>query len=292
MSDGEFLENASGRPLVRPRPVALWPVFVAYLVAFVLVLVTGTLVILVPAVRRSGWDPVRIADEATKIAFSAPGLLGVALVSAVTLALVTLGTARLLGGDLPARLNLRPTRARPLGIAAAVAGLAGLSLACGSAAQLVGLGKAGVTASIAVALRSSNPVRLALAVLILGVAPAFAEEGFFRGLMLTRLRARWNRWPAIVVTALAFGVFHVDPVQGSEAFIAGVFFGWVVDRLGGIRPTIVAHAVNNGMFVLVASLAGPDDDAKRAVTLLMLVAGMALCGGATAILRSRYAVRA
>jgi membrane protease YdiL (CAAX protease family) len=276
----------------RASPASLWPVFVAYLVAFFLVLLAGTVYVLVAALPRSGWDPARLADEASKFAFTAAGLLGVALVSAVMLALVTLVTARLLGGSVVARLNLRPTRARPLGIAAAVAGLAGLSLACGSATQLAGLGKEGVTASIADALRSSHPLRLALAVLILGVAPAIAEEGFFRGLLLTRLRARWSRWPAIVVTALAFGVFHVDPVQGSEAFVAGLFFGWVVDRLGGIRPTIVAHAFNNGMFVLVASLQGPEAEPTRAATLGTLVAGLAICGGATALIRSRHALRA
>ena len=292
-----MLESVPAAPLpaeppARSSPGALWPVFVAYGIAFFLVLLAGTVYVLVPAIPRSGWDPARLADEASKFAFTPAGLLGVALVSAVMLALVTLVTARLLGGDVAARLNLRPTRARPLGIAAAVAGLAGLSLACGSAAHLAGLGKEGVTASIAAALRSSNPLRLALAVLILGVAPAIAEEGFFRGLMLTRLRARWSRWPAIVVTALAFGVFHVDPVQGSEAFVAGLFFGWVVDRLGGIRPTIVAHAFNNGMFVLLASLQGPDAEPTRAATLGTLAAGLVLCGGATALIRSRHAVRA
>jgi membrane protease YdiL (CAAX protease family) len=270
-------------------PVSLWPVLVAYLVAFFLVLLAGTVYVVVPGVPRSGWDPVRLADEATKFAFTASGLLGVALVSAVTLGLVTLATARLMGRDVVARLNLRRTRARPLGLAAAVAGVAGLSLACGSAAQLAGLGKEGVTASIALALRSSDPLRMGLAVLILGVAPAFAEEGFFRGLMMTRFRARWSRWPAIVVTALAFGIFHIDPVQGSEAFVAGLFFGWVVERLGGIRPTIVAHAVNNGLFVLVASLTGHDDEPTRGAIRGMLVAGLALCGGAIAVIRSGHA---
>jgi membrane protease YdiL (CAAX protease family) len=292
MSDRELAAHSSVSGALRPAPVAsraLWPVFVAYLVAFLLVLVAGTVYVFVVAIRRSGWDLVRLADAATNVARSAPGLLGVALVSAVTLALVTLAAAWLMGRDVAARLNLRPTRARPLGVAAAVVGLAGLSLACGSAAQLAGLGKEGVSASIAATLRSSNPLRMTLAVLVLGVAPALAEEGFFRGLMLTRLRARWSRWPAIVVTAAAFGVFHVDPVQGSEAFVAGLFFGWVVERLGGIRPTIVAHAVNNGMFVLVASLARNDDEPTRVAALGMLAAGVALCGGAIALLRSRYA---
>jgi len=274
-----------------PRP-ALWPVFVAYVAAFFLALIGSALYLLIPAVARVGWDPARFADEAMRFAFSVPGLLGAALVSAVVLLAVTLLTARLMGGRVAARVSSGPTRARPLGVAAAIIGLAGLSLACGSAAQLIGLGKAGVTESIAAALRSSNPLRIVLAVLCIGVAPAFAEEGFFRGLMQTRLRARWSRWPAILVTALAFGAFHVDPVQGSEAFVAGVFFGWVVDRFGGIRPSIAAHAFNNAMFVVFASLAASDEPGPRSVTVGVLAAGLVACAGATAVIRSRHAVRA
>ena len=54
----------------------------AYGVAFLAVLAAGTVYVLVSAIPRSGWDPVRLAHEAAKFAFSAPGLLGVALVSA------------------------------------------------------------------------------------------------------------------------------------------------------------------------------------------------------------------
>jgi membrane protease YdiL (CAAX protease family) len=270
----------------------VWPVFVAYVAAFVLVLVTSTVFIVALALPRSGWNVERLAEEVEKFAFSAPGLLGAALVSALTLALVTFVTARLLGRDVAVRLRIGPTRARPMGIAAAVVGLAGLSLACGSAADLAGLGKSGVTEHIALALRSSNPLRIVLAILALGVAPGFAEEGFFRGLMQTRLRARWSRWPAVVVTALAFGIFHLDPVQGTQAFLAGVFFGWVADRLGGIRPTIAAHVFNNAVFVLAASLAPPGDPGtSRAGTIGVLLGGLAACAGASAVLRSRHAIR-
>jgi membrane protease YdiL (CAAX protease family) len=268
----------------------VWPVFVAYVAAFLLALFASAAYLLVPVVWRVGWKPARVADEASAFAFTAPGLLGAALVSAVMLLAVTLLTARLMGGGVATRVGTGPTRARPLGIAAALVGLAGLSLACGSAAQLAGLGKAGVTESIALALHSSSPLRITLAVLCLGVAPAFAEEGFFRGLMQTRLRARWSRWPAILVTALAFGMFHVDPVQGSEAFVAGVFFGWVVDRFGGIRPTIAAHAFNNAMFVVFASLASSGDEGTRAGTIGILVGGLASCAAAAAVIRSRHAV--
>jgi membrane protease YdiL (CAAX protease family) len=280
---------------VQPPPLAsrpaLWPVLAAYLAAFVLVLVASVICVLVAAIPRAGLNPDRLAQEAARFALSAPGLLGAALVSAVVLTLVALITARLLGGGVAARLRTGPTRARPLGIAAAIVGMAGLSLACASAADLAGQGKGGVMEAIALALRTSNPVRIILAVLAIAVAPGFAEETFFRGLMQTRLRERWRRWPAIVVTAVAFGVFHLDPVQGALAIIAGIFFGWVADRFGGIRPTIAAHAANNTMFVLFASFASPDQHPSRVENVLVLLAGAAACAGATVVIRSRHAVR-
>jgi membrane protease YdiL (CAAX protease family) len=261
-------------------------------VAFFLVLVASSAYLLAPAVWHGERNPARIADQALGFALSAPGLLGVALVSASMLGGVALVTGRLLGRGVAARLAAGPTRARPAGIAAAVVGLAGLSLACGSAAQLAGLSKESVTESIALALHSSSPTRILAAVLCIGVAPAFAEEGFFRGLMQTRLRTRWSRWPAIVVTALAFGAFHVDPVQSSEAFVAGVFLGWLADRFGGIRPTIAAHAFNNAMFAVFASLASSDEPGGRSVTLGALLGGLVVFAGAAAVLRSRHAVTA
>ena len=71
--------------------------------------------------------------------------------------------------------------------------------------------------------------------------PAFAEEGFFRGLMQGWLREAWGRWPAVVATSAAFGLIHGDRVQGSVAFITGLWLGWITERFGGIRPAIFAH---------------------------------------------------
>jgi uncharacterized protein len=286
--DNERARVQAGPLASRP---ALWPVLAAYLAAFVLVLVASGVYVLVAAIPRAGLNPERLAEEATRFALSTPGLLGGALVSAVVLALVSLVAARLMGGGLAARLRTGPTRARPLGIAAAIVGTAGLSLACASAAELTGRGKGGVMEAIALALQTSNPLRIVLAVLAIAVAPGFAEETFFRGLVQTRLRERWRRWPAIVATAVAFGVFHLDLVQGSLAVIAGIFFGWVADRFGGIRPTVAAHAVNNTMFVLFASLASRDQHPSRVENVVVLLAGAAVCAGATAVIRSRHAVR-
>jgi membrane protease YdiL (CAAX protease family) len=277
-----------------PSRPALWPVVVAYLVAFVAALGASAVFVVVAALPRAGGDAMRLADEVAKFAVTAPGLMGAALVDAVVLALVAGIAARLQGKGVAARLRLGPTRASPLGLLAAVVGMAGLSLAGGAAAQLVPFGHGGVMDTMAVALQHPGPTRFALGLFTIGLAPGIAEETFFRGLLQTRLAARWGRWPAIVLSALGFGLFHVDPVQGSLAFVAGLLLGWMVERFGGIRPSIAAHAINNAMFVALASVAPGVADVPdgRAGTAGVLVAGAVVCAASIAVLRSRFAVRA
>ena len=281
----EALAQADARP-------ALWPLVTAYAVAFLLALGASATYVLVAAIPRAGGDPARLAEEATRFALSAPGVLGSALASAVVLACVALVTARLMGRGLVARLRLGPTRARPLGLAAAVVGMAGLSLACGATAELLGVGHGDVMEVVAHSLAAPTPVRLVLALLAIGLAPGIAEESFFRGLVQTRLGVRWGRWPAVVVTAAAFGVFHLDPVQGTLAFVAGIFLGWIVERFGGLRPSIAAHAINNAMFVILASYGSPDEHATRSGTLTTLAAGVIACAASIAIIRSRLGASA
>jgi membrane protease YdiL (CAAX protease family) len=248
--------------------------------------------VLVAALPRAGGDAARLAEEATRFALSAPGVLGSALVSAIVLSAVALATARLMGRGVAARLRLGPTRARPLGLVAAVTGMAGLSLACGAAAELLGVGHGDVMEVVAHSLAAPSPSRLVVALLAIGLAPGLAEESFFRGLMQTRLGDRLGRWPAVIVTAAAFGLFHLDPVQGSLAFVAGIFLGWIVERFGGLRPSIAAHAINNAMFVVIASYGSPDEHATRAGTITTLAAGLVACAGSVAIIRSRLGTSA
>jgi membrane protease YdiL (CAAX protease family) len=125
----------------------------------------------------------------------------------------------------------------------------------------------------------------------LAVAPAVAEECFFRGLLLSRLTARVGQWPAILASAAAFGLFHVDPVQGSVAFAAGIFLAWVADRFGGIRLTISAHGLNNAAFVLFAWLAPPHGSFSRTASVALLMGGSAAFVASVFALRSARAIR-
>ncbi|HEY1692351.1 MAG TPA: CPBP family intramembrane glutamic endopeptidase [Polyangiaceae bacterium] len=279
---------------------AIWPLGVAYVVAFVLALGASAAYIVLAVLPRARGDAAAVARDAARFALTAPGILGSAVIDAAALALVTGVAASILrtARDVPRiraireDLRLGPTGARWPGLAAAMVGLVGVSLACGAIADLAGVGDTGVMAQIARVLADSSPLRIALALLTIAVAPAIAEECFFRGLVQTRVGRRWGRWPAIVASAFAFGLFHVDPVQGSLAFVAGIYLGWVVERFGGIRPGIAAHAVNNAVFVLLASFSATGEHPTRRESIVVAAAGAAVVVGAIAVLRKARWVEA
>ncbi|HEX8794843.1 MAG TPA: CPBP family intramembrane glutamic endopeptidase [Polyangiaceae bacterium] len=271
-----------------------WPVFLAYAVGFLGELLGGVLFVGVAAWLRVHGDASKVADEATRFALSVQGLMGAALVGAAVLLGVAWGTARWMGGGVRARLRTGPSLASAVGVVAAMIGTAGLSLACGSAAQLVRVGEGNVMHALAESLQHATPLTYASAVVCIGIVPALGEESFFRGLMQTRLSARWPRWAAIATTAAAFGLLHLDPVQGTLAFTVGLYLGWIAERFGGIRPAIAAHAANNVLFVTLACFGSAGDAAgasPRGAAAAVLIVGLTACGGSIAILRTPLALR-
>ncbi len=264
-----------------------------YAAAFLLSVVSSTMLVFAVALARTGGERSHLQTVAFEFALSAPGLIAGAAVNSAVLAVVAFSAARFHGASVGAQLRLGTTRASPLGALAACAGLVGLSFACGAVRELLRVQGTGGMDALAESLQGSSAGRFLAAVLAIGVAPGFAEETFFRGYMQTRLVASWGRWPAIVVASAAFGLIHLDPVQGSVAFAGGMFLGWVVERLGGLRPSILAHVTNNVIFVAAAAFAsgGGGGAIGASGQIATLTAGSAVCVGAVLLLRSPRAVR-
>jgi membrane protease YdiL (CAAX protease family) len=273
-----------------PNRAAIWPTLAAFLVVIALVFLATTAVVFGVALARSRAHGAPLSDEATRFAFSAPGIMAAALVSSVVFVAVALGTARLQTPDVRGRLRLGPSRATATGFVATVLGMAGLSAASGAAADLCGGRGHGTMDVIARALEHQTVGRLFAAVLTVAVAPGIAEEIFFRGLIQTQLKARWGRLPSVLASATCFGLIHFDVVQGSVAFVSGLFLGWVVERFESVRPSIAAHACNNAAFVFLAST-GAGGAISRAVAFEAGGVGLAVCAAATAMVRSRLAIR-
>ncbi|MFQ5669543.1 MAG: type II CAAX prenyl endopeptidase Rce1 family protein [Acidobacteriota bacterium] len=86
------------------------------------------------------------------------------------------------------------------------------------------------------------------------VAP-FCEEVFFRGFLLASLRTHGAHL-AVWVTAVCFGLFHMDPVRFLPTMALGVVFGELTLATGSVLPAVAAHSVNNLVALSLAHLAG------------------------------------
>jgi membrane protease YdiL (CAAX protease family) len=228
----------------------------AYATAFALTFAsTGGVVLLVGAARAVG-QPALIEREARRFALSASGLMTCAFIEAAVLVTVALGASRSRGATVDV-LRLGASRASGLGSAATALGLVGLTAAGGAVIELIQSHASrdySISDTVAIALEGATRWRLVLALVAVGLVPAFAEEVFFRGFLQTKLVHQWGRAPAIVASATAFGFFHFDLAQGAVGFIAGLLLGWAAERLGSIRPCIAAHATNNALFVALAAM--------------------------------------
>ena len=58
-------------------------------------------------------------------------------------------------------------------------------------------------------------------------------------------------WGAILFTALLFGLIHMNPWQFIAAMIAGTVMGYVYYRTQSLMNTILMHALNNIISVVV-----------------------------------------
>ena len=72
-----------------------------------------------------------------------------------------------------------------------------------------------------------------------------AEEAFFRGFVFGGLRRWARRWPAVLISALAFTIPHVQPIVLLPIFVLGIVLAWVVERRRSLVPSIVAHLAFN-----------------------------------------------
>ncbi len=72
------------------------------------------------------------------------------------------------------------------------------------------------------------------------------EEIIFRGLVMRGLE-RYGKQLAIVVSAIIFGAYHGNLVQGIFAFLVGAVLGYVAMEYS-LKWAIVLHVINNCLF--------------------------------------------
>ncbi len=77
------------------------------------------------------------------------------------------------------------------------------------------------------------------------------EEIIFRGIVLNILKKYMNKYYAILVQAILFGVVHLDIEQFIDAGIYGIFLGILVFYTKSIYSSILAHIIANSIPVIL-----------------------------------------
>ncbi|MCD8196051.1 MAG: CPBP family intramembrane metalloprotease [Lachnospiraceae bacterium] len=103
-----------------------------------------------------------------------------------------------------------------------------------------------------------------------GFAAPAAEELIMRGLLYGRLREVLSAPWATFFSALIFGIFHGNIVQGVYAFALGIFFAWLMERYRTVCVPILAH-VSANLFVTALSDSGIYDLFFMSLPVFLLV---------------------
>ncbi len=90
--------------------------------------------------------------------------------------------------------------------------------------------------------------------IVMVAAPAFGEELFFRGVLQRLFTERGSHHGAILLTALCFGLVHMQPLSLLPILFMGVIFGYIKHWTGSLWAPIALHFINNGVALSSAYL--------------------------------------
>lgn len=86
---------------------------------------------------------------------------------------------------------------------------------------------------------------------IVAISPAICEEALFRGVILSSLKDRLPNWAVIGIIGLLFGLFHLSIYKVIPTGLSGALFAYLVIRSGSIVCSAIAHALLNGLAILL-----------------------------------------
>lgn len=116
-------------------------------------------------------------------------------------------------------------------------------------------------------------------ILAIAIVGPVLEELLFRGAITKALLQQYNPAKAILISALLFGVFHINPAQILPAFLIGILLAWTYYKTGSLIPCILMHILNNSLSVYL-SIKYPEaenmDDLISGTPYLLVLSGAAL----------------
>ena len=89
------------------------------------------------------------------------------------------------------------------------------------------------------------------AIIVVGICPAIAEEAAFRGFLFGSLRKRTKIWIAVIVSAAAFGLYHLNFLQFFTGLYLGSIMAYMVYKSRSIFVSALFHLLNNSISVIL-----------------------------------------
>ncbi len=84
-----------------------------------------------------------------------------------------------------------------------------------------------------------------IGILLYGIVSPFVEEVVFRGFVYGRMKVYMQKYVAIFVSSLLFGIYHSNIVQGVYGFVMGVFFALVYEKYKNFYFAVFLHQISN-----------------------------------------------
>jgi len=100
----------------------------------------------------------------------------------------------------------------------------------------------------------SSTVDIALLFLSVAIVTPIVEELMFRGYILDAINRKHGDWTAIIWSSILFGLIHIDPFVGGQAFMGGIIYGWIRVRTGSLLPSIAGHMMWNILALILTYL--------------------------------------
>ena len=75
-----------------------------------------------------------------------------------------------------------------------------------------------------------------LGIICISVLGPVLEEMLFRGAITKVLLQKYSPVKAVILSALIFGIFHINPAQVVGAVLSGVLFAWLYYKTGSLVP--------------------------------------------------------
>jgi len=119
-------------------------------------------------------------------------------------------------------------------------------------------------------------------ILAIAIVGPVLEELLFRGAITKALLQQYNPTKAILISALLFGAFHINPAQILPAFLIGILLAWTY-KTGSLIPCIFMHILNNSLSVYLSikypEAENMDDLISGTPYLIILIGAIVILAG-------------